>query len=341
MGCTPSINRSEFSSKYELTGRTLGTGHFGKVLEALPIANCNFSTHGKVAVKVISKVSEFNSVYEDQAVVFREVAILKDLHHKYILRLYDFYEESDRFLLVLEYAGGKDLLDRVVAKVNYSEADARDLFQCLVRAVQYIHNHDVVHRDLKLENVLMKSETDDIDIRIGDFGLATYCIGDLILDQAGTPRYIAPEVVRGVPYGKRVDVWALGVILYILLSGQFPFDEIRRGTLFCKIKAGAYTFDHEHWTDVHEEAQDLIRNILQTDPTQRFTLEEILACPWMTSSGDDLSSRLLVRSQQSMEFLKDSYRHLSYKQDSASSDLAEHFPIKFNSMNVHFEEDLE
>lgn len=196
----------------------------------------------------------------------------------------------------MDYIKGGDLFDRVVQKHVYSEHDARELVFTLASALKYIHSLHIVHRDVKPENILMTSATDDSDIKLTDFGFATFTYGNDLTEQLGTANYLAPELLLRQPYGQSVDIWALGVILFILLSGVFPFHEDDTRKLYRQIATCNYEFDPKYWSTISDESKDLITHILCLNPAERYSLDQILAHPWMNIPEKELSTRSLESS---------------------------------------------
>lgn len=151
--------------------------------------------------------------------IIKEITILKKLSHRNIIHLYDVFETRDKLYLQMELVSGGELFDRIVNKGTYTEADARNLVKYLLDALNFLHEQNIVHRDLKPENLLMSSPKEDADVKLADFGLSTFAENDFALKTScGTLTYVAPEVLKGEKYGKKVDMWSLGVITYILLS---------------------------------------------------------------------------------------------------------------------------
>lgn len=283
---------SPFHQKYQFTGVELGRGGFSVVKEAI-----EKKERFKVAVKIITKKD-----HADPNTVLNEVKIMQRLKHPHIMKLYDFYDESETWMLVLELATGRDLFDRVLSKKHYTEYDARELFTHLVKVVEYMHSVNVVHRDLKPENVLLFNAKSDSDIKLCDFGFSTICEdGATLTDRLGTPNYVAPEIILKHPYGKQVDVWALGIILFILLSGAYPFQEDDIKHMFKKIATVDYDFDPNHWEDISPEPIDLIKHILVADPRARYTTQQILQHPWMKGNKQNLSQRHLAKSLERLQ----------------------------------------
>jgi len=277
--------------------QVIGTGSFSVVKLGI-----HRKTGLKVAIKTIDKIKYWHRKTMDQ--IQREVDILKQLKHDNIISIVEIYS-TNRFLhLVLEYASGGELFESVVNKGYFSEDEARSLFIQMLHAVQYLHSRDIVHRDLKPENILFENKESN-RIKITDFGLARI-VGarEMMSTICGTPQYIAPEVIYNSShtqkeynqksgYGKEVDMWSLGGILYLLLSGFLPFDEEREIPLCEQIHNGLYDFPQEFWGEISMEAKDLVTKLLTVDPRKRMTVEEALQHQWITGKAM-LSSSLEI-----------------------------------------------
>jgi calcium/calmodulin-dependent protein kinase I len=273
-----------FDELYRLKG-VLGTGAFSTVREGFHRVNSDIS----YAIKCINrkKLSE-----EDEAALLDEVAILKEMRHLHIIRLYDFFSEPATYYLVMERMSGGELFDRIVAKAYYSEKEARDTCRIILDAVGYCHAHHVAHRDLKPENLLLLSEDDDSAVKIADFGFAKRVTEhNSLTTQCGTPGYVAPEILEGTPYDERADMWSVGVILYILLGGYPPFIESTQRDLFRKIRKGDYEFHEEYWGTVSAEAKGLISSLLTVDASLRLTAKQGLENEWITGDDAKLANR--------------------------------------------------
>lgn len=283
---TLATNTSEnrkFNDVYRL-GETLGKGAFSVVREG---------THKKsgqsFAIKIVMK-SQLTP--EDETALKDEINILQDMEHKHIIRLYAVYDESNYFYLITERMLGGELFDRIVSKCYYNEKEARDVCAILFEAMNYIHSKRVAHRDLKPENLLLMSEGSDSDIKIADFGFAKRANNEKCLrTQCGTPGYVAPEILEGVPYGTQADMWSLGVITFILLGGYPPFIEENQRDLFRKIRKGQYEFHEEYWGGVSSEAKDLIKSLLTVNPEKRLTAQSALNHSWMKSDDSYLAGK--------------------------------------------------
>ncbi|KAL7749487.1 hypothetical protein RI367_005041 [Sorochytrium milnesiophthora] len=249
--------------------KTLGQGTFGKVKLAE-----HKQTKQQVAVKIIDKANIKTPKQRNS--LCREIRLLRLLNHPHILRVIDVVETSEQILIFTEYASGGELFDYIVQHKYIKEPEARVFFRQIVSAMSYCHQNSVIHRDLKPENLLLDA---DKRIKIIDFGFVNMYKTDDVLDTfCGSPFYAAPEMVRGIKYtGPEVDVWSLGVILYVLLSGRLPFDAETMPKLYDKIAGGEYRIP----SNFSAGAIDLIARMLTVDPRKRATLDTVLAHPWL------------------------------------------------------------
>ena len=219
----------------------------------------------------------------------------------HIIRLYDFFVESSTYYLVMERMSGGELFDRIVAKAYYNEKEARDVCKIVLEAVEYCHQNHVAHRDLKPENLLLLSEDDDSTVKIADFGFAKKVYSPQSLTtQCGTPGYVAPEILEGIPYDNRADMWSVGVILYILLGGYPPFIENNQRDLFRKIRKGEYEFHEEYWGTVSTDAKELISHLLTVDPSRRLTAKDALENKWICENDAQLANKDLGKNLQAL-----------------------------------------
>ena len=185
----------------------------------------------------------------------------------------------------MELVSGGDLFDRIIERGRFSEESARSVMHKILDAVKYLHSNDIIHRDLKPENILLVSDSSDVDIKITDFGLAKRTNRDGLKTFCGTPQYFAPEVLQRKDsvagqgrYGVEADMWSLGVILYILLSGAFPFEE---DNLFDQIQNATYSTSGPEWSNISDTAKHLVRSLMCLRIKQRITVTEALNHPWM------------------------------------------------------------
>ena len=228
--------------------------------------------------------------------IANEIDILKALDHPSILHLHAHYvsEHGDKVYLVTELLEGGELLEALLDRGNYTEADAAAIMRPVLEGLAYMHSRGVTHRDLKLENLLLADATDLSSVRIADFGLAKAAFSSGNGDRpgvgaiCGTPSYLAPEIIAGQRYTPAVDCWAAGVCLYILLSGVVPFNWTDRPgadlrELFDRISAGSFSVDGPEWEGVSDGAKNLVRSLMCVDVSSRLTAEAALAHPWLVS----------------------------------------------------------
>lgn len=268
------LKGEELYKHYEVKEK-LGAGSFATVKRAIRKADKH-----EFAIKIIKK-SKLNP--EELAVVHDEVEIMHRISHENCVQLYEMYESKKKVFMVLELLTGGELFDRIVAKGSYSEKEASDLIKSITLAMKYLHGIGIVHRDLKPENLIYASLKKDSAIKITDFGLAKFRQEDKTMSTAcGTPGYVAPEVLKNEPYGAPVDLWSLGVILYILLCGFPPFYHESTAALYKQIKKGQYEFPAPYWTDISDSAKNLVSGLLTVDPKKRLTPQGVLEHPWIS-----------------------------------------------------------
>ena len=261
--------------EYEI-GETLGTGHFSKVKLGI-----NRKTGEKCAIKIIQKPTGSKI-----AMLKTEVDIMTRTEHPNVVRLYKVHETTTVLYLVMELLTGGELFDRIVAKGHYSEASARELTVTLLNAVGYLHSMGIAHRDLKPENLLLKDTSEAAVVKITDFGLSKIfsddAAGEVVMKTAcGTPGYVAPEVLMHETYSSQVDLWSIGVIVYILLCGFPPFYGDNDAQMFRKIKAGTFKFLSPYWDPISQDAKDFVSKLLVVDPKKRLTCAEALKHKWL------------------------------------------------------------
>jgi len=296
-------NNKHIDECYKM-GDVLGEGGYSVVKLGVDI-----ETEEKVAIKIITRKG---LLAEDEESLHSEVKILRSLNHPNITKCYNFFTEVKYYYVVLEYLDGGELFDRIVAKTVYNEKEARDLVELLLLTLKDLHDKNIVHRDLKPENLLLKSKDKDTGVKLADFGFAVECNGDNITSQCGTPGYIAPEILQKIPYGKSVDMWSFGVILFILLGGYPPFHDDNQRNLFKKIMKGEFQFHPDFWEPVSEEAKDLISKLLTVDVKKRLTVDDALTHPWLLKDKSVLESNHIdlaeLRRYQATKKLKKSVR---------------------------------
>lgn len=220
--------------------------------------------------------------------VLNEVSILQSLSHYHVVQLFDFMEEANHFYLVMELMGGGDLFERIVTKEMYTEKDAREVAKALLSAVDYIHQRGVAHRDLKPQNLLLATRDNDTYMKVGDFGFAKRVhTPKSLFTRCGTPTYVAPEILKGHPYDQSVDMWSVGVIIYVALVGYPPFLEQNQRLMLEKIRHGQFEFYDEDWSSISEHARNLIQNLLRVDPDRRLSASDALNHDWIAHIDAD------------------------------------------------------
>uniref|UniRef100_A0AAV2JPE3 calcium/calmodulin-dependent protein kinase n=1 Tax=Knipowitschia caucasica TaxID=637954 RepID=A0AAV2JPE3_KNICA len=288
------VTSTRFTDEYQLY-EELGKGAFSIVRRCV-----KKSTGQEYAAKIINtkKLSA-----RDHQKLEREARICRLLKHPNIVRLHDSISEEGFHYLVFDLVTGGELFEDIVAREYYSEADASHCINQILESVSHIHQHDIVHRDLKPENLLLASKMKGAAVKLADFGLAIEVQGDqqAWFGFAGTPGYLSPEVLRKDPYGKPVDIWACGVILYILLVGYPPFWDEDQHKLYQQIKAGAYDFPSPEWDTVTPEAKNLINQMLTINPAKRITADQALKHPWVCQRSTVAS---MMHRQETVECLR-------------------------------------
>ncbi|XP_058242167.1 calcium/calmodulin-dependent protein kinase type II delta chain isoform X4 [Hemibagrus wyckioides] len=292
MATIPTSTR--FTDEYQLY-EELGKGAFSVVRRCV-----KKSTGQEYAAKIINTKK---LTARDHQKLEREARICRLLKHPNIVRLHDSISEEGFHYLVFDLVTGGELFEDIVAREYYSEADASHCINQILESVSHIHQHDIVHRDLKPENLLLASKMKGAAVKLADFGLAIEVQGDqqAWFGFAGTPGYLSPEVLRKDPYGKPVDIWACGVILYILLVGYPPFWDEDQHKLYQQIKAGAYDFPSPEWDTVTPEAKNLINQMLTINPAKRITADQALKHPWVCQRSTVAS---MMHRQETVECLR-------------------------------------
>ncbi|XP_045686913.1 calcium/calmodulin-dependent protein kinase type II subunit delta isoform X5 [Phyllostomus hastatus] len=303
---------TRFTDEYQLF-EELGKGAFSVVRRCMKIP-----TGQEYAAKIINtkKLSA-----RDHQKLEREARICRLLKHPNIVRLHDSISEEGFHYLVFDLVTGGELFEDIVAREYYSEADASHCIQQILESVNHCHLNGIVHRDLKSLHSAdpggrpalpaggrgppgpAASKSKGAAVKLADFGLAIEVQGDqqAWFGFAGTPGYLSPEVLRKDPYGKPVDMWACGVILYILLVGYPPFWDEDQHRLYQQIKAGAYDFPSPEWDTVTPEAKDLINKMLTINPAKRITAAEALKHPWICQRSTVAS---MMHRQETVDCLK-------------------------------------
>ena len=306
-------------------GRVIGRGAFGKVNIGL-----NILTGRIVAIKSFNKQNLLNEKAKKK--ILYETNLMRGLYHPSVTKILETFETDKYMLIIMEYISGGNLQNFVKKRRKLCEKTAKILYRQLIQGIKYIHSKSIVHRDIKLENILL--DLNNI-LKICDFGVGKITKkGQKLTDQCGTPVYMAPEIIKGDGYeGFPVDVWSSGVALYIMLSGNIPFNRDKTHNL----QSAIMNLPYKKIDDISDNANDLLKNILEKDPKKRFTPDQILEHPWMNEGNDDESSDFnydleiknvnkyhLFTNAESILLAK---THIDYRK-APKKDLAENFTLK-------------
>jgi len=243
----------------------------------------NKSDHTEVAIKIVTKEST------NAREMFGELEVQAKLNHPNVVRFYEIFDEPDGFYVVMERITGGELFDRIIELRRYTEKDASHVTRQALKGIKHMHDKHLVHRDLKPENLLLSSKAADATVKVADFGFSIECQDDEeLFDTLGTPPYMAPELVilrnddPTLPgYGKGVDTWALGICLYILLSGVHPFQIEDENQMLNNIEDGKWKWLGPNWGSISAEAKDLISHMMDPNPSTRWTIDQCLASKWI------------------------------------------------------------
>lgn len=263
---------------YEI-GEVLGSGHFGQVREVRE-RSTTILWAGKF-VKL--KRGAGSRLGQERKSVEQEVEVLQSLQHQNIMALRDVFESKAEVVLIIELIRGGELFDFIAEKENLTETDAIDFLKQILEGVSYMHSKCIGHFDLKPENIMLSEKrVADPDIKIIDFGMAHRFIqGEEYKSMGGTPQYIAPEIINYQPLSTAADMWSIGVITYILLSGLSPFQGDTDEETLKNIIALKYEFEPHYFKQTTSMAKDFIQKLLVTDQEERMTAEECLVHPWI------------------------------------------------------------
>lgn len=278
------------NAKYDIKA-LIGTGTYSRVVRVE-----HRSTRQPYAIKMVEKKKDGKQFWDV------ELTILRRVRHTNIIQLLEVYDGKDRIYMIMELATGGELFDRIVTRGNFTERDATQVLHMVLDAMRYLHGLGITHRDLKPENLLYYHPGNESKIMITDFGLASYRKtaelpeNNMMRTICGTPEYIAPEILLRKPYNQSVDLWAIGVVAYILLSGRMPFDDDNRTRLYRKILRAKYSFTGDPWKDVSSAGKDFIDKLLVINPAERLTTIQAIKHPWIVTNAAQSSLKNLQRS---------------------------------------------
>ncbi|KAJ1667667.1 Calmodulin-dependent protein kinase cmk2 [Coemansia sp. RSA 1813] len=266
--------------QYYTFGKVLGAGTFGEVRLA------TFNPDGRqVAIKVIKKTS----LSGDEAMVIKEINIVRHLHHPHIVKLLDWFESKDKYYLVFQVCTGGELFQKICDYGRFTEIDAAKLMQCGFDSIAYLHKHNIVHRDIKPENFIFLDESHDAPLMLADFGIARIMKSDdeVLNTMCGSFGYAAPEILLRQGHGKAVDIWSLGVVTFSTLCGYSPFWRFESpNALITAMQSDNIEFDERFWWGISDYAKDFIRRCLRANPDDRMTAEEALKHPWLSGTHE-------------------------------------------------------
>mmetsp|Transcript_51876 Transcript_51876/g.70734 ORF Transcript_51876/g.70734 Transcript_51876/m.70734 type:complete len:851 (+) Transcript_51876:2-2554(+) len=280
------VNEASLSDRVETfydIRDVIGKGQCGEVHRAI-----ERKTGKAWAVKIIQvKKFGFGAGCSSPQQLMQEAEMMRAVSHPHIINLHEVFGTRDAIHLVMELVEGGDLLDRILEQGPYPEASARKLMRAILSAVDYLHRTSIVHRDLKPENILLVNKTSDINVKITDFGLAKRVEAEGLKTFCGTPQYFAPEVLKrqgtvfgAGRYGYEADMWSMGVILYVVLTGTQPFND---ATLFAQIQNADFRMDGEEWAGISTAAKRLVSSMLTKCPKKRLTASQALNHPWVAT----------------------------------------------------------
>lgn len=271
---------------FYIMGAILGEGAFAQVRLAE-----DKNTREKCAIKIIKKHS-FD--LREAEFLAREMEIMRSVRHPNIVNTLDIFDSPSHLHLVLEFMKGGELFDIIAEVGSFSEQQAAQVTRDVIKGVQYLHMLGIVHRDLKPENVLCVSKKWPLQVKLADFGLADYSVDGEINEKQqtmiGTPGYVAPEVVKREKYGLPVDMWAVGVLLYIMLSGKMPFYGRDDAACLRMIASGKYSMPDREWAKISPMAKSLVKGLLQYNPDKRLTANAALHHPWLADPTTNSTS---------------------------------------------------
>jgi calcium-dependent protein kinase len=252
-----------------------GSGRYGTVTRAILINDPS----KEFAIKKINK-----EIINDPEELRKEVNILCELHHPNIIKIYETYEDMNNFYIVMQYCSGGTLYNKIISMKYFNEIDAAVIIKQVIRAIRHLHSKNICHRDIKPENFLFASGQDNSKLKLIDFGLSQKkekWFKGCMSDPVGTVCYMAPEVLNQ-KYDQKCDLWSIGVLMYVLLSGILPFNANSKELLFRRILNTEPTFNENIWNEISLEAKDLIKRLLIKNPEKRIDIEEAYNHPWFS-----------------------------------------------------------
>ena len=226
--------------------------------------------------------------------IAREIKILKKIRHPRIIQLYQIIETESELYLIMEHANAGELFDYIVKYDRVDDINAANFFNQILEGVEHLHANGVCHRDLKPENLILASKDNDSDLRIADFGLASFIKdGEMLKLRCGSPGYVAPELLDDIGYDKKADIFSAGVIFYVLLTGRPVFRGYNINEILLKNKKCEVEYPSKYWDKISDKAKDLVNKMLHKDPAERISAEEALKHPWFTQDEHEIGDEVL------------------------------------------------
>eukprot|EP01123_Difflugia_compressa_P000038 TRINITY_DN1007_c0_g1_i2.p1 TRINITY_DN1007_c0_g1~~TRINITY_DN1007_c0_g1_i2.p1 ORF type:complete len:298 (+),score=49.46 TRINITY_DN1007_c0_g1_i2:97-990(+) len=278
------LTKQQFTERFEITNEQLGQGYFAVVR-----AGIDKSNNTKVAIKCVDK-----KLVEKVDNLETETSLLQRIDHPHIVRLVVICDTKSTLFIVMELMEGGELYEEIVKRKSFTEKDASYIMRQLFSALDYLHKNGIAHRDLKLENLLLVKR-DSLDIKLADFGLSkVFSATDeqKMKTACGTPYYVAPEILTTEGYTNKIDMWAAGVLLYVLLSGRLPFSGDSDVELFQAILESNLVWKKPQFDTVSDDAKDLIQKLITKDVNTRYSAEQSLAHHFIANQAANRSNEL-------------------------------------------------
>jgi calcium-dependent protein kinase len=286
LDCSTFIREQEGSpSNYYETLTLLGKGSFGKVYKV------KHKVSGQeYAMKVLKKDHAYYSEVNEQEIL-KEIKILKNLDHQNIIKIHEYFNTPKEIFIISELCKHGELYQKLVKENQIKEETVLKIMKQVFSAVSYCHSYNIMHRDLKPQNVLIWNDNNDILVKVIDFGTSEMFQKPLAPGCIGTVFYIAPEIANLQSYDQKCDLWSCGVMMYFLLSGEFPFPGNTEEEVFTKILKGKFTFSNPVWDTISDEAKNLITALLTKNPTRRLSAQQALEHPWIKNKLKKVTSK--------------------------------------------------
>ena len=285
--------------KYFFMKDSLGVGLFGTVYKA------RHKENGQI--RAVKKIRKDHQKAKDIESLLKDVEILKKLDHPNIIKVYEFYQDQSSYYIVTDFCAGGELFDRIIQEKNFNESRAAEMMKYILSAIAYCHEKGLVHCDLKPENILLaSSDPNETLMKIIDFGNSSFCKpGERLKSKFGSVYYVAPEVLQA-SYNEKCDVWSLGVILFLMLSGKPPFNGNNDQAILTAVYRGEYSIAGPEWENISDEAKDLISKMLIKDFNSRISAKEALNHSWFTNNTKEKILKLeMPIARRSLRNLKD------------------------------------